>query len=84
MPLPCRLKLATGHIIRGEISGTGVGIMSGCRVIGIVAIIGCTAIICVRANGIAGMRTGVTIGGIMTMMIITIMGAIIEQRSARS
>jgi len=59
--------------------------MSGCRVIGIVVTIGCTAIMCVRANGIAGTRTNVTIGGITIMMII-IMVIIIDsrQRSLRS
>ena len=81
----CRFKLATGHIIKEQISGTGAGIMSGCRVIGIVIIIGSTAIMCVRANGIAGTCTGDTIGGIMIMMIIT-MVIIIDsrQRSLRS
>ena len=81
----CRSKLATSHIIKEQISGTGAGIMSGCRVIGIVIIIGSTAIMCVRANGIAGTRTDVTIGSIMITMIIT-MVIIIDsrQRSLRS
>ena len=69
MLLACRFKLATGHIIKEQISGTGAGIISGYRVIGIVVIIGSTAIICVRANGTAGIFTSATIGSIIIMMI---------------